>query len=148
MQTNVECEANTLGAVTVEPVRDGLRLLDGGAADDDAGDASLKQGFDDLQGADATANLEVDLARRGKIENEATIRERTVARAIEVDQMQPWGASRHVAIDEAHGLEVVAGLAREVALQQPHAATATKIDGRDEFHVFAVMKLASKRAPD
>src|SRR5213078_4547894 len=57
-----------------------------------------------------------------------------LARAVEVDDMEEAGALPDPAAGGLEGVGVVAGLALEVALDQPHRPAAADVDRRVEDH--------------
>ena len=58
-----------------------------------------------------------------------------VARAVEIDDVHPIGAVVAILGEQCAAAPcVVAGFGREVALQQPHAASALQVDGGNQAH--------------
>ena len=94
--------------------------------------------------AHAATDLDAQQVARRESEQYVAIGEPTVARAVEIDDMQPGCAKRGIAFEQRIGGGVVAGLRREVATQQTYAATAAQIDRRNQEHC---KKFASKSAP-
>ena len=140
-------EADALGAELHDPLRDRRRLLHRRAADDDTVDAVAQQVVDHGQRTHAASDLQVDRVLARETQQQRTVRELPVARAVEIDDVQPGRAQRTVATEQLVRLEVVAGLGSEVAAQQAHAMAAAQVDRGDQQHQWSLRKLASKRAP-
>ena len=56
-------------------------------------------------------------------------------RAVEIDDVQPPRAELAILHRELDGVDGVARLLREIALQQPHAAPVAEVDGRYQLHI-------------
>src|SRR6185312_4818820 len=82
------------------------------------------------------------------------VRGSAVARAVEIDDVQPAGTALDPRARRGQRLGVVDRLLREVALREPHGLAAADVDGRVEDHAatarsrsHVALKLASRRRP-
>src|SRR5690606_32907236 len=112
------------------------RILDGGRADDDIGQAAVQVGFDGVQVADAAADLHGDFTVDGPDDGAygGFVLGLAGYGAVQVDQVQPAGPllqplGRHGCRVLGNDREVV-----EVALAQAYGLSVLEIDGRHEKH--------------
>src|SRR5690606_33408016 len=61
-------------------------------------------------------------------------RRRAALRAVEIDDVQPTRAERAIVLSERNGIEVVARLVPEVALEKAYAAAVAQVYGRNQLH--------------
>jgi hypothetical protein len=83
---------------------------------------------------------------RRECSDQRAIAQRTIARAIQVDDVQPAGAECAIACQQAEWIGRVARFGVEIALIEPHAGAAAQVDGRDQKHG-SDRKFRNTRAP-
>ncbi len=132
---HIEGEADARRTELREPRNHLLRLFGREAADHHALDPAAQQILDDGRGAHAAADLDPDGRLRGEPFDDGAIGERAVARAVQIDDVQPARAKGAIALQQLLGREVVARLGGEIALEQAHAAAVAQIDGGNQQHV-------------
>jgi hypothetical protein len=151
VEPHVEREADLVGAEARHPGRYLRGLFDGRAADHDAIDAMAQQVVDDRQCAQAATDLQVHRLLAGEPNDDVAVREPTVARAVEVDDVQPGRSQRAVTRQQLMRFVVVLRLRGEIAAQQPDAAPTAQVDRGNQAHQGSPgrsdRKLASRRAP-
>ena len=108
--------------------------LDRRATDHEAIHADSQQIVHDRIRAQAAADLHLQRALRRERNNGGAVGKLTVARAIEIDDVEPVGAHVAVLVEKRARIGVVARLGIEIAAQQPDTAAAPQVDGGNEAH--------------
>ena len=116
-----------------EPRRDELGVADGQAADDGTR-RDLERLLEARACPNAAAELHVDAGRLAHAPDQRQVDGLAAFRAVEIDDVQPARAELAVLHGELDGVDGVARLLREVAVQEPHAAPVAQVDGRYQLH--------------
>ncbi len=103
-------------------------------AHDHAGYASLQGGFDLGQVARAAARLHRHPNGRCDLGDHVDVTPVAAASAVEVHDMQPGGSGGGEATGELDRVRTKIGHAVEIALFEPHRASAEQVDRRDDQH--------------
>ena len=122
------------GPIVVEHGGDGRGVGQGQAADDDARHPRLEQRLDMRARADPAGDLEPQRRVAGERGEQVMLARRPGARAVEVDEMRFLRAARGEVGKRGGGVVRIDCLAREIALREPHATAADKVDGGKQDH--------------
>ena len=109
VEADVESQRDLFGPEVFEPGSDLFRLDESGAADDDSGDAEVEHLRDRGGIAQSSAHLELDGILGGEVGDDGAVCAAAVARAVEVDDVQPIGAEIAVLGEQHKWRGVVAG---------------------------------------
>ena len=129
-----------------DPLDDQRGLPDREAADDDAAHADIEQPTQARFVANTTASLHFETEPGQSLEH-LEVLEAAIARTVEIDHVQPARPAVAIAPALLHGIDVVAGFARVVALAQTHDATTAQVEGRNDLEAHESRKFLSRRAP-
>ena len=92
IQTHIEGERDAIGTEVLEPGSHLIRLDQRGAADHDPGDAEVEHLRNRGGIAQTSAHLQFDAGLGGEFGDDRAIAGASVARAVEIDHVQPIGA--------------------------------------------------------
>ena len=135
IETHVEGERDAIGTELLEPASHLLRFDERGAADHHPGDAELEHLRNRGGVAQTAAHLQSDAGLGGEIGDDRAIAAASLARAVEIDHVQPIGAVIAIFGEQRMRLDVIVRDRRKVALQQSDAASVLQVDGGYEAQV-------------
>ena len=121
------------GPSSAEPRRDELGIADGQAADDGTR-RNLERLVEARTGPNAAAELHLDASGRAHAPDQLEIDGLAAFRAVEIDDVQPARTELPVLHGELDGIDGVASFLGEVAMQEPHTASVSQVDGRYQLH--------------
>ena len=125
----VQRERESIRAEFIEPCLDLLRLSNGETPDHDAL-GNGQRANQAIAATDAATQLDVSPGTFVHCLHEIQIHGLAARGPVQVDDVQPLGSKASVLPRELYGIDGIAGLLIEVALEQAHTAAAAYIDGR------------------
>ena len=111
-----------------------LRILDRHRPDDDGGYPKIEHPSDIVTGAESAAHLHRNVNPTQDFLNTSEIFALPPERTIKIDQVQPLRPGYRKTFGDRSRVVVVHRLVLFAALQQPHAAALTQINGRKDQH--------------
>src|SRR5690606_35699758 len=120
--------------VSLDGLRDDLGVGDSDGSEDHPVDPELEHLADRREGANPTAHLHLAVDRFPNAGNGVTIRAGAESRTIEIDDVDPLGASGHPAAGGIDRIGIEGGLSSEVTFDESHGLATAYVDGGVQRH--------------